>query len=79
IGLANWTPDSFVGELLRVVGWYVPPPEGLQPPTRWGTETGLRELLGEDVGMHLTRQEQRFRFRSPEHFATFFRSQYGPI
>lgn len=79
IGLANWTPDSFIGAVTKTVGQYVPPPEGLKPPTRWGTEEGLRDLFGEDVDVGVTRQEHRFRYRSPEHFASFFRSQYGPI
>ena len=79
IGLANWTPDSFIGEVVKTVGAYVPPPKGLTPPTRWGTEKGLQELFGEDVDLQVNRQEQRFRYRSPEHFAHFFRRQYGPI
>src|SRR5262249_34088805 len=29
IGLANWTPEGFVGQLFRVIGKYVPPPAGL--------------------------------------------------
>jgi SAM-dependent methyltransferase len=49
IGLANWTPDGWIGEMLRVVGRHVPPPAGLRPPTRWGTESGMRELLNSGV------------------------------
>jgi SAM-dependent methyltransferase len=79
IGLANWTPDGFVGEMLRLVGRYVPPPPGLASPTRWGTVEGLRELFGEEINVQITPQEQLFRFRSPEQFADFFRAHYGPI
>ena len=28
IGLANWTPEGWVGDMLRTVGRYVPPPAG---------------------------------------------------
>src|SRR4029079_9147136 len=37
IGLANWTPDGFIGRLLKLVGKYAPPPSGIKPPTVWGT------------------------------------------
>jgi SAM-dependent methyltransferase len=79
IGLANWTPDGMIGELLRLVGRYVPPPAGLQPPTRWGTEEGLRELFGDRVSLRVTRREHVFRHRSPEHFVEYFRTTYGPM
>ena len=78
IALANWTPDGMIGEMLRVVGRFVPPPAGLQPPTRWGSEDALRELLGDGAEVRVTRREHLFRFRSPEHFADFFLTHYGP-
>ena len=46
VGLVNWTPAGFVGQMLKLVGRHVPPPPGVSPPTRWGTEDGIRELLG---------------------------------
>ena len=46
IGLANWTPDGFIGELFRTVGRFVPPPAGVASPAAWGTETRLVELFG---------------------------------
>ena len=46
IGLANWTPDGFIGQLFRIVGKHVPPPAGLIPPARWGEEGYLRDLFG---------------------------------
>ena len=49
IGLANWTPDGLAAEHFRTVGRHVPPPPGLPPPTRWGTEAGLRELFGDRI------------------------------
>jgi SAM-dependent methyltransferase len=79
IGLASWTPTGFVGQLLKTVGRHVPPPAAAQPPTRWGTVEGVRELLGDRVEQ--VRFEERSvtqRFRSPEHFADFFLDHYGP-
>ena len=79
IALANWTPDSFVGGILRTVGNHVPPPAGVRPPSQWGTEERLRELIGDAVSdLRITRREFMFRFRSPEEFTEFFRDNYGP-
>lgn len=46
IGLANWTPEGFIGRLFKIVGAYVPPPKGLQSPVLWGTEPHIVELFG---------------------------------
>jgi ubiquinone/menaquinone biosynthesis C-methylase UbiE len=40
IGLANWTPEGFIGQVFRTIGKYTPPPPGVRPPARWGTERG---------------------------------------
>ncbi len=79
IGLANWTPDSFIGNMLRTVGKHVPPPPGVKPPPLWGTEERLRELLGEEVSsLETTRRTYVFRHPSAEYFVEYFRSYYGP-
>jgi hypothetical protein len=46
IGLANWTPEGFIGELFKVIGRYLPPPAGLRSPALWGTEPYIVELFG---------------------------------
>ena len=46
IGLANWTPEGFIGRLFKVVGAYVPPPTGLKSPALWGTESHIVALFG---------------------------------
>jgi SAM-dependent methyltransferase len=80
IGLANWTPDGFIGELFRVIGRFVPPPAGLVSPAAWGTETRIVELFGpyaEDI--RVTRKPFVFRYRSAEHWVEEFRDYYGPV
>ena len=80
IGLVNWTPAGFIGQLLRTVGRHVPPPAGVRPPPQWGTEERLGELLGDAVSrLDIQRRTYVFRFRSPDDFATFFRDNYGPV
>jgi ubiquinone/menaquinone biosynthesis C-methylase UbiE len=79
IALASWTPESFVGEMFRMVAAHVPPPAGLNPPMRWGTEEGLAELLGEAVSrIAHERRVYTFRFRTAEHFVDLFLAKYGP-
>lgn len=79
IALASWTPQGFVGEMLRTVAKHVPPPAGVPPPTAWGTEARLRELFGDDVeSLRAEPREFVFRFRSPEEYVDVFRRFYGP-
>jgi ubiquinone/menaquinone biosynthesis C-methylase UbiE len=80
IGLANWTPESFIGQLFKTIGKYVPPPAGVQPPSLWGTRTRLETLfagVAADIGT--TSRAFVFRFRSPEHWLEVFRTYYGPM
>src|SRR3954466_4040552 len=46
IGLANWTPEGFIGQMFKIIGKYVPPAAGLKPPSLWGTRPRLDELFG---------------------------------
>ncbi|MFM0213750.1 class I SAM-dependent methyltransferase [Paraburkholderia sediminicola] len=80
IGLANWTPDGFIGQLFRTLGRHLPPPAGLKPPSAWGVPAHLRELFGDAVGeLRTTPQTFCFRYRSPEHFIEVLRTWYGPV
>ena len=79
IGLASWTPEGFTGSMLRTVGKHVPPPPGLKPPSLWGTDERLRELLGAGVSsLQTTRRTYNFRYPSVEHYVGWFREYYGP-
>lgn len=80
IGLANWTPDGFIGQVLRTIGKYVPPPVGLKPPSLWGSEARLHELFGNEISqLDITQRQFIFRYRSTEHWLEVFRGYYGPI
>ena len=79
IGLATWTPEGFIGEMLGVVAAHVPPVAGVASPVRWGSEPYLRELLGDEVDALVARERTfTFRFRSAEAFVDYFRRHYGP-
>ena len=46
IGLANWTPDGFIGQVFKTLGKYLPPPAGAKSPAMWGTRARLTEMFG---------------------------------
>jgi SAM-dependent methyltransferase len=79
IGLANWTPEGFIGQLFRVIGAHVPPPPGIQSPALWGSEPRIVELFGPDAAdIRCVRRDFHFRFRSAAHWIEVFRQFYGP-
>ena len=80
IGLANWTPESFVGHMFRAIGKYVPPPAGIHSPLEWGSEARVRELLGARVSdIQVTERTFFFRYRSATEFIDVMRTYYGPM
>ena len=79
IGLANWTPEGFIGQLFKVLGGYLPPPAGTKSPALWGSRARITEMFG--AAASSIKAESRifaFRYRSPEHFVEIFRNYYGP-
>jgi SAM-dependent methyltransferase len=80
IGLANWTPDGFVGQMFRTIGKYTPPPAGVKSPALWGTRGRLGELFG-PAAISIKTEPRHFnlRYRSAQHFLDVFKTYYGPM
>jgi len=81
IGLLNWTPEGFIGQMFATMKPYAPPPPpGAQPPPLWGREDHVRALLGDQVtDVKAGRQTVRVdRFGRPEDFRDYFKANYGP-
>ena len=79
VGLVNWTPEGFIGQLFKVIGRYLPPPAGLQSPALWGTEPHIVELFGNQArDIRCVRKHFNFRYRSTAHWIQMFRDFYGP-
>ena len=79
IGLANWTPEGFIGQLFKVIGAYIPAPAGLKSPALWGTEPHIVELFGAQAAdIRTVRKHFNFRYRSAAHWIQIFRDFYGP-
>jgi ubiquinone/menaquinone biosynthesis C-methylase UbiE len=80
IGLANWTPEGFIGQLFKTIGKHVPPPAGAKSPALWGTRTRLNELFEPHASSIKSAQRNFvFRYRSAEHWIEIFKTYYGPL
>jgi ubiquinone/menaquinone biosynthesis C-methylase UbiE len=80
IGLANWTPEGFIGQLFKTLGKYLPPPAGAKSPALWGTQARITEMFGTaSTSIEAERRNFVFRYRSPEHFLDVFKTYYGPM
>ncbi|TVO77879.1 class I SAM-dependent methyltransferase [Sedimenticola selenatireducens] len=80
IGMANWTPGGFIGELFKIIGQYISPPSGVNSPSTWGTTTFLENNFGPHTAQ--IKSESRhftFRYQSPQHWLDLFATYYGPL
>ena len=80
IGLANWTPAGFIGEVFKTLGKHVAPPAGVSSPARWGTEPWIAQTFGPQARtIAVENRAFVFRYPSPERFIDVFRAFYGPV
>ncbi len=80
IGLANWTPQGFIGQLFKTLGKHLPPPPGVKSPALWGTKARLEEMFGAEASEIVAEPKMFvFRYRTPEHFLDIFKTFYGPM
>jgi ubiquinone/menaquinone biosynthesis C-methylase UbiE len=80
IGLANWTPDGFIGQMFKTIGKYLPPPAGVKSPALWGTRVWMEQTFGAGASVIIAKPRVfNFRYRSPQHFLDLFREYYGPM
>jgi SAM-dependent methyltransferase len=80
IGLANWTPDGFIGQVFKTIGKHMPPPAGVKSPALWGTGARITELFGPQASsIQLEQRAFVFRYRSAQHWLDVFKTYYGPV
>jgi len=77
IGMANWTPDGFIGQLFKIIGRHVPPPAGVRSPAEWGVQSRLADLFP-GCSIRASKRFFKFRYKSPAHWLEIFRTYYGP-
>ena len=80
IGMANWTPEGFIGQLFKTIGKHLPPPPGARSPALWGTRARIAEMFEPHASSIKSAQRNFvFRYRSAEHWLEVFKSYYGPV
>jgi ubiquinone/menaquinone biosynthesis C-methylase UbiE len=82
IGMINWTPQGFIGNLLATMGRYAPPPPpGATPAARWGDEAHVRGLFGDRVtDLAVDRRTVVMNHSpSPVAFREYWKRNYGPV
>ncbi|WP_316366613.1 class I SAM-dependent methyltransferase [Candidatus Thiodiazotropha sp. CDECU1] len=80
IGLANWTPTGFIGQVFKTIGQYVSPPPGINSPAAWGTMQFLQQHLGpQSSNLDMEPRQFVFRYQSPQHWLDLFATYYGPV
>jgi ubiquinone/menaquinone biosynthesis C-methylase UbiE len=80
IGLANWTPEGFIGQLFKTIGKHMPPAAGVKSPALWGTGARITELFGAQASsIQLEQRHFVFRYRSAQHWIDVFKTYYGPL
>lgn len=80
IGLANWTPEGFIGQVFKTLGKHLPPPTGAKSPALWGTRGALDDMFdGKARSISAEQRSFNFRYKSPEHFLDIFKTFYGPM
>ena len=78
IGLANWTPDSFIGQLFRVVSKHAPQGTAVAS-CAWGTGARLAELFGAYGNLWVMEKRVIFRSRTPMDWVDKLRAGYLPV
>ena len=80
VGMANWTPEGFIGQLFKTIGKHVAPPAGVESPALWGTRQRIQDLFGAQAAMVVVESRHfTFRYRSPAHWLEIFKNYYGPV
>jgi ubiquinone/menaquinone biosynthesis C-methylase UbiE len=80
IGMANWTPDGFIGQVFKTLSKHLPPPPGAKSPALWGSRAWLDKMFGGGAAsIDAEPKNFNFRYRSAEHFMEVFKSYYGPM
>jgi ubiquinone/menaquinone biosynthesis C-methylase UbiE len=80
LGMANWTPDSWVGGQFALQARYLPPPAGVVPPSAWGTRDRLEQLLeGQVSGLETSESYTDIVHHSTRSLFELFKDWFGPL
>ena len=80
VGVINWTPEGFIGNLFAIMKPYAhSPPPGASPAPLWGDEAHVRKLLGKRVtGLQARSRTVRMdHCADPTEFREYWKRNYG--
>ena len=81
VATATWSQEGWAGEMFKTVGAYMPPPPDFaQPPSLWGDEEHVREML-EPHGLEIEfdRETVFYTEASVEALMGFWEEKFGPM
>lgn len=79
VGLANWTPDGFVGQLFKVLAQFSPDTGTGHAFCAWGTPDRLQELFGVYGYVESNVKNVAFRARTPMDWVDRLRASHAPV
>jgi hypothetical protein len=78
VGLANWTPESFIGQLFKIVGRHAPQGAAVASCS-WGTGARLAELFGAYGNLWVIEKHVVVRSGTPIDWVDRLRAGYLPV
>lgn len=79
VGLANWTPEGFIGQLFEVLARYSSGGDAGLQSCAWGTASRLQELFGAYGNVWSARKNVALRARTPMDWVDRLRVDYAPV
>ena len=80
LGMANWNPGSFTGQMFKTSSKHAPPPPGVPPPVLWGDEATVQQRLApyfDEIKTELIPIDFDLPV-NPAGTVSFFRTYFGP-
>jgi len=79
VGLANWTPEGFIGQLFATMAKHAPQATCGTAPFLWGRRERLEELFGAYGSVWTTRKHVALRARTPMDWVDKLRAGHAPV
>ena len=79
VAMANWTPNGFAGQMFKLSGKYLPPPN-MPPPVQWGVPEIVEQRFGgrlKDLRMTARQADMVFDV-PPNEVVELFKTYFGP-
>lgn len=80
LGLLTWLPSGGIGQLLKTLQpFQPPPPEGAGSPLAWGESSYVEQRLGKDFDLEFSEGNAEWEVGSGEEAWQLFSTSFGPV